>query len=162
MIIGAVDPGVSGAVAVVSLCGDCETVHTPLVDGIIDSSAVMTFFKDRDVSFIVIEKAQAMPRQGVVSMFNYGYSAGQVRAVAQLLCEHHHRLVTPQAWKKYFGLIKSDKNASREKAAQIFPRAASQFQRVRDHGRAEAALLGAFHLGVRNDATTITNSQNRN
>jgi len=51
--------------------------------------------------------------------------------------------VRPAEWKAALGLS-SSKSASREKASQMFPDDAAQWARVKDDGRAEAALL-AWH-----------------
>lgn len=53
--------------------------------------------------------------------------------------------VAPTEWKAALNLS-SHKAASRDKAAQIFPDDAELFQRVRDDGRAEAALLAWYGL----------------
>lgn len=160
MIVGGIDPGKLGGIAVVSELDDCETQLMPITDdGIVDTMKIVTFFTERDVEFIVIERSQVMSdkasramggrkKMGTVSAFNYGYGAGQLRSIGQIMCPPEPRLITPQMWKRGFGLIKQDKNASRAKAVALFPRAADQFKRVMDHGRAEAALIAAFHLGM--------------
>jgi hypothetical protein len=51
--------------------------------------------------------------------------------------------VDPSAWKKTMHLS-TDKNASRALASQYFPDAADQWSRVRDDGRAEAALIAYY------------------
>jgi crossover junction endodeoxyribonuclease RuvC len=52
-------------------------------------------------------------------------------------------LVTPQEWKRYFRLG-PDKAEARLIAARLIPASAGSFARVRDDGRAEAALLALF------------------
>jgi len=47
----------------------------------------------------------------------------------------------PSVWKRKMGLLKTDKDASRRKAKQLFPKAAQFFELVGDHNRAEAVLL---------------------
>ena len=59
--------------------------------------------------------------------------------------------VQPSKWKAALGLSK-DKNASREKAMQFFPEDTCQFKRVKDHGRAEAALLAWWCVGAARSA----------
>jgi len=51
--------------------------------------------------------------------------------------------VTPSIWKKHFGLSK-EKGVSRGFAIQRFPEHAESFQRVKDDGRAEAALIALY------------------
>jgi crossover junction endodeoxyribonuclease RuvC len=54
-----------------------------------------------------------------------------------------HQLVTAAKWKKYFNLSQ-DKGISRRLASERFPHDAEQFSRVKDDGRAEAALLALY------------------
>jgi hypothetical protein len=89
----------------------------------------------------VIEKAQAMPKQGVSSTFKYGTAYGALCAVTAL-CEIPTHLVSPRRWKTYFALD-SDKERSRALAIRLWP-GCGLFERKRDHGRAEAALLARY------------------
>ena len=50
---------------------------------------------------------------------------------------------TPASWKKHFKLSK-DKGVSRATASQRFPQNAELFKRVKDDGRAEAALIALY------------------
>lgn len=54
-------------------------------------------------------------------------------------------LVEPARWKRRYGL-RSDKEASRECALRLYPRAADLLARKRDHNRAEAILLADWLL----------------
>lgn len=95
-----------------------------------------------DAELAVIEQVAAMPGQGVSSMFSLGHSAGVAEAVFLALgisVEH----VTPGAWKRAAGLS-ADKGHARGKASMRWPSMAGEWQRVKDHGRAEAALIGAY------------------
>jgi crossover junction endodeoxyribonuclease RuvC len=149
MIVGAVDPGLGGGLAVVNSDGGCETILMPLTDDekMVDGAAVMRFFVERNVEFVCIERTQSMPRQGVASTFKFGFVSGQVAGVTQVMMVPH-LWITPQAWKKGWNLIKQDKIASNVLASTVFPRAAGQFKRVKDNGRAEAALIAGLHLGM--------------
>jgi crossover junction endodeoxyribonuclease RuvC len=64
--------------------------------------------------------------------------------------------VTPAQWKFGVGLNavsgqdqKARKNASREKAIELFPQYADLFARVKDDGRAEAALMAWWFVHKR-------------
>ena len=148
MIVAGIDSGLSGALAVIEESGYCETCDMPVTEygkkTFVDSSAVWRWLDERGVEFAVIEHAQAMPKQGVTGVFTYGQAFGQVLSVVQLLGPH--MLVKPQLWKRQMGLIKAGKTASRDLASKKFPLAAWQFQRVKDHGRAEAALIAHWFL----------------
>ena len=92
---------------------------------------------------IIIELVAARPGQGVTSMFNFGRSLGFAHAIAaDAGCPIH--FVTPTVWKKEFGLLKADKNASREKFCELWPSSAKLVARVKDGGVAEAALIAEY------------------
>ncbi len=54
--------------------------------------------------------------------------------------------VWPAKWKRQYGLIGEDKNASRATAARMFPAMAHAFARVKDDGLAEAMLLAYYGM----------------
>jgi crossover junction endodeoxyribonuclease RuvC len=85
----------------------------------------------------VIERAQAMPKQGASSGFKYGRAVGAIEAVIAC-CEIPMAIIEPTAWKKFHHLRGSDKEASRQRALQLFPQAHALLARKKDHGRAEA------------------------
>ena len=89
---------------------------------------------------VIIEAVGARPGQGVTSMFNFGYGAGLLEGVcAALFLPYFH--VTPQTWKRQLG-VGADKGECRAMCQKLWPGAAAQFKRVKDDGRADAALLG--------------------
>lgn len=89
-----------------------------------------------------IEQVHARPGQGVVSMFKFGLALGLVRGV--LAGARIPRMyVTPVEWKRAFRLG-VDKQESRRRAIEWFPRQADQLARMKDEGRAEAALIALF------------------
>ena len=69
---------------------------------------------------ILIEDVHAMPKQGVVSMFNFGRKLGELEAICDIL-HIEPEYITPQKWKKYFGLIKKPKNSVCELAIKLEP-----------------------------------------
>lgn len=89
-----------------------------------------------------VELVGAMPGQGVTSMFSIGFGCGLWHGIIAGL-KLPHEQITPQRWKKLFGLG-ADKNASIVRALQIYPACASQFSRKKDHGRAEALLIAEY------------------
>jgi len=48
--------------------------------------------------------------------------------------------ITPQGWQKAVGM-RGGKDGGRARAAEIFPAYAATFARVKDDGRADAALM---------------------
>ena len=80
-----------------------------------------------------------MPKQGVASTWTFAEGYGVVLGVLGAL-QVPVRLVTPRTWKEAAGLGK-DKNASRQRAVELWPHCSLLFARVKDDGRAEAALI---------------------
>lgn len=73
--------------------------------------------------FVFIEKAQAMPKNGCVSMFNYGVGFGQLLGILMTL-KIPHALIPPKIWTKVMhigGSGKNPKEKSREVARRLFP-----------------------------------------
>jgi len=142
----AIDPGASGALAWVEAGHLIEVADMPVIDvkgkRRINAGALAEMMCRRDVERIVIEGVHAMPRQGVASTFAFGYSAGLIEGVAAGL-GIPVEIVGAAVWKKRAG-VPADKGAVRQMAARLWPGAAASFARVKDDGRADAALLGAW------------------
>lgn len=99
-----IDPGKMGAVAVIDAEGKrLSSCPMPIKDGEIDVVAlrgILQFATDHVVEgLVVLEKAQALPRQGVVSVFSYGVGYGRIKAVLDLLALPYIE-VHPGVWKK--------------------------------------------------------------
>jgi len=143
-----IDPGQKGAIAFINLntnnIGIFDMPLLPDKKGI----DVNQFYYNIDGNssvFIVLEKAQAMPKQGVTGVFNYGVGYGKLLAAIEILglpyCE-----VRPQMWKKEFSL-KRDKKQSVNMAGKLFPQIKDQLITPRGalkDGRAEALLLAEY------------------
>jgi crossover junction endodeoxyribonuclease RuvC len=84
-----------------------------------------------------------MPGQGVASMFAFGKAFGITIGVVSTL-GIPSTLVSPVTWKKAMKV--PGKDAARARASQIMPAAAHHWPRVKDDGRAEAALLATYGL----------------
>lgn len=111
----------------------------------VDVIAVMQWIRRHSPDHAIVERAQAMPEQGSSSGFNYGRAVGALEAcVVGLLIPH--TVVEARAWKHANGLIKTDKEASRQRAIQLFPGGHEFFARRMDHNRAEASLLAWYGL----------------
>ena len=148
MIILGVDPGFSGALAVLNSERDCETLDMPTMGEkakkLVDGGAVKRFIEQHDVEYAVIEAVHAMPQQGVSSTFRFGTSYGLILGVIQGMAIPYET-VSPRKWKGAMGLS-NEKDHSRRVAIEQLPRAAKQFERKKDDGRAEAALLALWKL----------------
>ena len=71
-------------------------------------------YKLPEETSIVVEKVNAMPGQGVTSMFNFGQTFGAIKGICAALGLPIF-FVTPSKWKKHFDLINVAKDASRTK-----------------------------------------------
>jgi crossover junction endodeoxyribonuclease RuvC len=138
-IVG-IDPGLSGAVAILGPHGDLmNTVDMPAADGHVIAAVLASHIDAWHIDAAWVERVHSMPRQGVASTFKFGVAYGTTLGVLGALhIPTHH--VTPNTWKKAAGLS-ADKGAARRRATDLWPTWASHFARVKDDGRAEAALI---------------------
>ena len=153
MVIIGVDPGINGAISIIENKKILEVYDTPtMIDGKknkrqINSALVSSIFKERlnlnkDV-IVVVEQVNAMPGQGVTSMFNFGQSFGVIKGICAALSLPIH-FVRPTKWKKHFNLIKTNKDASRTKVIESYPEISSKLQRKKDSNRADAILIALY------------------
>lgn len=99
MIVG-IDPGKQGGIAYID-AASCESsaMAMPLIGKDIDGHELASVLHNLNPGVVIVEKSQAMPGQGVTSMFNYGVGFGRLLGILEAL-GLPYRLVTPQAWKK--------------------------------------------------------------
>lgn len=90
----------------------------------------------------VIEEPNAMPGQGVSSMFKFGFCCGATQGIVAAF-EIPVTLVRPNIWKRALGLT-ADKDSARMMASRLWPQCAGLWARKKDDGRAEAALLAWY------------------
>jgi crossover junction endodeoxyribonuclease RuvC len=146
MRILGVDPGLSGAVAILST-SIVAVEDTPITGKgtkrLIDAESLEAIIREWSPTVAIIETVHAYRGQGVSSSFRFGQALGVVQGVigAANVSAHY---VTPQKWKKHFGLT-ADKSASRALAIELYPEIAHQFSRVKDDGRAEALLIAHYY-----------------
>tara|TARA_Y100000748_G_C15171712_1_gene361965 strand:- start:36 stop:515 length:480 start_codon:yes stop_codon:yes gene_type:complete len=153
MIIIGIDPGISGAISVVENKKILEVYDTPtMIDGKknkrqINSAQVSSIIKERlntgKEVVVVVEHVNAMPGQGVTSMFNFGQSFGVIKGVCSALSLPIY-FIRPTKWKKHFNLINVNKDASRTKAIEIYPEISNKLSRKKDSNRADAILIARY------------------
>ena len=94
-------------------------------------------------SCVVVEQVNAMPGQGVTSMFNFGQTFGAIKGISATLKLPIY-FVRPSKWKKHFDLINSSKDASRTKAIEIYPSLAQKLSKKKDVNKSDAILIARF------------------
>ena len=145
-----IDPGLDGAIAFyhpesgVIVVADMPTVailSNKRKKRTVDLHGLVKMLRGgaRDNTKAVIEEVSAMPGQGVTSMFNFGWSAG-VCHMALAALEVPYTTVPAAKWKRNMRIGK-DKEGSRQRASQLFPKYTELWARKKDDGRAEAVLL---------------------
>ena len=159
MNILGIDPGNSGALAVLRCEGDqidLVSVHSfPRLRRKVSGSAkeeidlaglcvLLRGLIDAKLT-AYLERVGAMPGQGVSSMFTFGRAVGQVEALLVALgCPTQY--VTPRIWKSRFSLT-AEKDESLRVAKLLWPAQAYLFDlgNKRDSiAVAEAALIGRY------------------
>lgn len=158
-----IDPGNLGAICVIDdkfkikCLEDCPTCEIKTgrkkiknfkrVDEVktrIDNFKIYNILKKYKMKNIncIIEHAQSMPRQGVVSSFNYGEGYGKYLGVLASLNIPYFE-IKPNVWKKYYGL-NYDKNLSLQKAWELIPESKKYIYLKKHDGRAEALIIAVF------------------
>ena len=110
----------------------------------IAASTLAGIFTQHDPRHVIVEKVSAMPGQGVTSMFSFGRSLGIIEGIVAAY-DIPVTYVTPGVWTKGIGRG-AGKDASRARACELYPSHQKSFSRVKDDGRADAVLIGAWYL----------------
>lgn len=151
MITIGIDPGLTGAIGVLSdgvfvAVYDMPTVAkgSGSVKREVDPAGLISLLReqvepDAAVS-VVLERVNAMPGQGVSSVFSLGDSFGSARS-SIAACRYEMHYVAPVSWKKHFKLER-DKELSRALAVKLFPTAPLNLKKYSD--RAEALLMARW------------------
>ena len=156
-IIG-IDPGLSGAIAVLENNKILNIFDIPVMpegkknkrqlnSALLVSLLKENINKDEEVA-VVVEQVNAMPGQGVTSMFNFGQTFGALKGICAAL-ELPIFFVRPSKWKKYFELINSSKDASRTKAIEMYPKLSNQLSKKKDVNKSDAILIARFFSETR-------------
>ena len=151
-IIG-IDPGLSGAIAILQDKKVIGLFDMPVMaEGKknkrqLNSAQLVNIIKDNFIGkeeiVVVVEQVNAMPGQGVTSMFNFGQTFGAIKGVCAAL-ELPIFFVRPSKWKKYFELINASKDASRTKAIEMYPSLSNQLSKKKDVNKSDAILIARF------------------
>ncbi len=152
MTVAGIDPGKTGALAILHPDGSVEFFDVPRIvlrkkDKPAWSQWAREWCMALDLAMpdmVVIEDIAARPAQGVTSMFTFGRTLGFVHGLVTTTTSCPVHFITPSTWKAKLGLLNSGKGASREKCRTLYPTSAASLTRVKDDGRAEAALIAHY------------------
>jgi crossover junction endodeoxyribonuclease RuvC len=143
-----VDPGLSGAIAVMS-SESLKIFDMPTMTverngkakrqvSATELADLLYLYSGKDCH-VYCERVGAMAGQGVTSVFSFGRSFGMIEGILAAL----HMPVTyvaPATWVKAVHRG-SGKDASRSRAMELFPDNQADFKRVKDDGRSDASLI---------------------
>lgn len=152
-----IDPGLQGAIATIHESEEITTLIMPTLKigkkRTLDNAMLAGTFSLPNIlgikSYVILEQQQAMPKQGVTSMFSIGYGFG---ALKQCLVDFSipHEVVRAQVWQKEFG-ISGRKGNTKAQALQIcqslFPNLnllATERSKKPHEGIVDAILIAEF------------------
>ena len=146
-----IDPGLTGAIAlydgatlhVFDFPLIKHTHHTHKIRQRLDITQTAQIFKTytqgvSGIELVLLEEVHSLPSDGHVGAFTFGKTCGIIEGILGTL-NIPVILTSPAVWKPQLGL-----NSTKEKSLALakikFP-GYTYFERKKDHGRAEAALL---------------------
>lgn len=152
-IIG-IDPGLNGAVALIKDTGSLHILDMPTMTvernnkskrqvSATDLAEIIYTLKSDDCH-VYCERVSAMAGQGVTSVFSFGRSFGMIEGILAAF-KLPVTFVAPATWVKAVGRGQG-KDASRARAMELFPNNQADFKRVKDDGRADAALIAYWGM----------------
>tara|TARA_B100001758_G_C17793711_1_gene296070 strand:+ start:13 stop:507 length:495 start_codon:yes stop_codon:yes gene_type:complete len=156
MLIISIDPGINGAICFFENGEVKDVLEMPTmaegkknkrqVNGrqmYNELSSRIKAYNTQNIN-VIVEQVSAMPGQGVTSMFNFGQSFGVIKGICAAM-QLPIFFVRPTKWKKHFELINSQKDASRTKAIEMFPKISSILSKKKDSNKADAILIASFY-----------------
>ncbi len=156
-IIG-IDPGLSGAIAILENNKVLNIFDIPVMsegkknkrqlNSALLASLLRENITNNDEVAVVVEQVNAMPGQGVTSMFNFGQTFGAIKGICATL-DLPIFFVRPSKWKKHFELINSSKDSSRTKAIEMYPKLSDQLAKKKDVNKSDAILIARFFSETR-------------
>ena len=159
MLIIAIDPGINGAICFFENGQVKDVIEMPtMADGKKNKRQIngnqmynelilrIKGYNTQNIN-VIVEQVSAMPGQGVTSMFNFGQSFGVIKGICAAM-QLPIFFVRPAKWKKHFELINSQKDASRTKAIEMFPKISSILSKKKDSNKADAILIASFYENI--------------
>jgi crossover junction endodeoxyribonuclease RuvC len=155
MIVLGVDIGNTGAIALIDESGELiDAIDMPcLEDGpagrrSVNAPLLASIVARAGASHAYVELVGPRPGEGSAGAFAFGRARGVVEGVLAA-ANVPARLLTPAVWKRAIGIAPGKaraKDAARSEAIRRWPAQAGLFRRIRDDGRAEAALIAVAGL----------------
>ena len=149
-VIG-IDIGVMGALALLDASGALiDVADMPVLrDGpakrqAVNAPLLAVILREWRPERAFVEFVGARPGEGAVGAFAFGRSRGVIEGVLGTVGAPV-TFIAPAAWKRAIGIAPGStgaKDAARAEAIRRWPAQAERFARVKDDGRAEAALIG--------------------
>jgi len=137
-----IDPGASGAIAVVFGSGNVCWIKNDSTEHEL-ANWIRELVLSHELA-AVIEQVNAMPKQGVSSTFKFGKSFGFLIGILTAL-QVPYESYRPQVWQKHMRcLTKGDKNVSKAAAQRLWPSTKIT------HANADALLIAEFCRQIRN------------
>tara|TARA_R110000751_G_scaffold264535_1_gene363599 strand:+ start:541 stop:993 length:453 start_codon:yes stop_codon:yes gene_type:complete len=137
-MIAAIDPGKTGAIALLYQDGSLYVEDMPIFTKEINGYAIAQIFREFPPRHVYTESINSFG-MGRQSSFNFGQGYGVLIGVMSAM-KIPYTKVSPAKWKRDLGLSK-DKNEARAMATRLYPKRAEKFKRKKDDGRAEAVLI---------------------
>ena len=156
MLIIGIDPGINGAICFFEKGQIKDVIDMPVmaegkknkrqVNGrqIFNEISLRIEKYNSESINVIVEQVSAMPGQGVTSMFNFGQSFGVIKGICAAM-QLPIFFVRPAKWKKHFDLINSQKDSSRTKVIEMFPKISPLLSRKKDANKADAILIACFY-----------------
>ena len=158
MIIIGIDPGLSGAIAILKNDKVIKLIEMPVMaegkknkrqlNNAQLANILREIIENHEEISVVVEQVNAMPGQGVTSMFNFGQTFGSIKGICATLSLPIF-FVRPSKWKKHFDLIKTSKDASRTKAIEMYPQLSNELSKKKDVNKSDAILIARYFSETR-------------
>lgn len=157
LILG-IDPGLSGALVILDTYDVTLTVlDMPTVELVkggkkrreLQAALLVAMLQAHEIDEAAVERVGTRPGESPVAAFSFGRGCGVIEGALAAL----HIPTTfyqPREWQKAMGMAAGGgKDAARNRAMQLYPSFSSSFARVKDDGRADAALIASAHAILR-------------
>ena len=151
MAVLGIDIGGRGGVAILSEAGELiDVIDMPcLEDGpkgrrSVNAALLAEIIGGAGATLAYVEQVGPRPTDGSVQAFAFGRCKGVAEGVLAA-CGVPVAFLAPPVWKRLVGIAPGKagaKDAARSEAIRRWPGKAALFSRIRDDGRAEAALIG--------------------